>query len=61
MADLNNTTVELAKKVSPISEITEEPFSDEGLARITGTKEFLVEEGLAKNDYEIADWAIRTE
>lgn len=61
IADLNKTTVELAKKVSPISEITVEPFSDEGLSRITGTKDFLIGEGLAKKDFEIGDWAIRTE
>lgn len=61
IADLNKTTVELAKKVSPISQLEEEPFTEEGLARIGGTKDFLVEEGLAKKDYEIADWQVKSE
>jgi ABC-type nitrate/sulfonate/bicarbonate transport systems, periplasmic components len=59
IADLNKTTVELAKKISPISYITEEPFLDDGITRITGTKDFLVEEGLAKKDYKIEDWIVK--
>ncbi|GLX68740.1 ABC transporter substrate-binding protein [Paenibacillus glycanilyticus] len=59
IADLNKTTVELAKKISPISFITEEPFPAEGITRITGTKDFLVEEGLAKKDYKIEDWEVK--
>jgi len=61
VADLNKTTVELAKKVSPISEISEVPFVEEGIERITGTKDFLVEEGLAKKDYKIEDWVLKVE
>ncbi|MCM3630640.1 ABC transporter substrate-binding protein [Paenibacillus glycanilyticus] len=59
IADLNKTTVELAKKISPISYITEDPFPAEGITRITGTKDFLVEEGLAKKDYKIEDWEVK--
>ncbi|GMK47133.1 hypothetical protein PghCCS26_42630 [Paenibacillus glycanilyticus] len=59
IADLNKTTVDLAKKVSPISDITVEPFPAEGITRITGTKDFLVEEGLAKKDYKIEDWEVK--
>ncbi|SFD98834.1 NitT/TauT family transport system substrate-binding protein/sulfonate transport system substrate-binding protein [Paenibacillus catalpae] len=59
IADLNKTTVELAKKISPISYITEEPFPADGITRITGTKDFLVEEGLAKKDYKIEDWEVK--
>lgn len=61
IADLNKTTVELAKQVSPISEITDEPFTDQGVQRITGTKDFLVTEGLAKNDFNIEDWILKVE
>ncbi|GFN33491.1 ABC transporter substrate-binding protein [Paenibacillus xylaniclasticus] len=61
IADLNKTTVDLAKKVSPISHNEEEPFTEAGLARIKGTKDFLVEEGLAKNDFEIEDWLAKSE
>lgn len=59
IADLNKTTVDLAKKVSPISDITVEPFTTDGITRITGTKDFLVEEGLAKKDYKIEDWEVK--
>lgn len=59
IADLNKTTVDLAKKVSPISDITVEPFPADGITRITGTKDFLVEEGLAKKDYKIEDWQVK--
>ncbi|MGO4108466.1 ABC transporter substrate-binding protein [Paenibacillus sp. YAF4_2] len=59
IADLNKTTVDLAKKVSPISDITVEPFPTDGITRITGTKDFLVEEGLAKKDYKIEDWEVK--
>lgn len=58
IADLNKTTLELAKQVNPISQIAEEPFVDEGIQRITGTKDFLVEEGLAKTDFAIEDWVL---
>lgn len=61
IADLNKTTVETAKKVNPISELEEEPFTQEGLERLTGTKNFLVEEGLAKKDFNIDDWILKTE
>lgn len=61
IADLNKTTVELAKKVSPISEISEQPFVEEGIERISGTKDFLVEEGLAKKDFSIEEWALKVE
>lgn len=56
LAQINKTTPELAKKVSPISDLQEEPFTDEGTKLLEGTKSFLVEEKLARKDFDITDW-----
>ncbi len=59
IAQVNNTTPDLVKKVSPITQIEEVPFTDEGLKRLDGTKNFLVEEKLATEDFNINDWVLR--
>ena len=56
LADIGNTTPELAKQVNPISEIKETAFTEDGTKLLEGTKNFLVEEKLAKKDFDIADW-----
>lgn len=48
VADAQGTTPEVIKKISPISEIKDTPFTDDGLKLIEGTKDFLVQEKLAK-------------
>ncbi|ASA26506.1 nitrate ABC transporter substrate-binding protein [Paenibacillus donghaensis] len=59
LAEINNTTPELAEQVSPISEIKDTAFTEEGLKLLEGTKTFLVEEKLAKRDFPIAEWQLQ--
>jgi sulfonate transport system substrate-binding protein len=60
-AQIQNTTPERVKQVSPVSIIKNTPFTDEGLALLESTKDFLVQEKLADNDFEIEDWILRAE
>ncbi|MWC30665.1 ABC transporter substrate-binding protein [Paenibacillus sp. MMS18-CY102] len=60
-AQVNNTTVELTKKLYPISDIKDQAFTDEGLKLLSGTKDFLVEEKLAKKDFNVEDWVLRAQ
>lgn len=59
LADIGNTTPELAKQVNPIDEIKETAFTDDGTKLLEGTKNFLVEEKLAKKDFNIKDWQLQ--
>lgn len=59
MAKISNTTPELIKQTSPIEWIKDQPFTDEGLALLEGTKGFLVDEKLAPNDFELNEWIIK--
>ena len=59
LAKVNNSTPELVKQVSPISQNKDVPFTDEGLKRLGGTKDFLVKEKLATNDFDISDWVLK--
>lgn len=59
LADIGNTTPELAKQVSPISDIKDTAFTEDGLKLLDGTKNFLVEEKLAKKDFNISDWQLQ--
>lgn len=59
LAQVNNTTPELVKKVSPILLNKDTPFTDDGLKLLEGTKNFLVEEKLASADFNIADWVLK--
>ena len=61
VAQIQKTTPELVKQVSPVSTIKDTPFTEEGLKLLEGTKDFLVKEKLADNDFEIEDWILRAE
>ncbi|MNW51684.1 putative aliphatic sulfonates-binding protein precursor [compost metagenome] len=58
LAEIGDTTPELAKQASPIESIKDSAFSEEGLKLLDGTKNFLVEENIAKKDFNIKDWQI---
>ncbi|WP_020429518.1 hypothetical protein [Paenibacillus riograndensis] len=45
--------------MSPISDIKDTPFTEEGTKLLEGTKNFLVEEKLAKKDFNISDWQLQ--
>lgn len=59
VAKVYNTTPDIAKQVYPISDIKDTQFTDDGLKLLGGTKDFLVEEKLAKKDFNIEDWVLR--
>ncbi|WP_042195977.1 ABC transporter substrate-binding protein [Paenibacillus camerounensis] len=59
LAEIGNTTPELAKQVNPISDIKDTAFTEEGTKLLEGTKNFLVEEKLAKKDFNITDWQLQ--
>ncbi|MBW4083928.1 ABC transporter substrate-binding protein [Paenibacillus sp. S150] len=59
LAEIGDTTPELAKQVNPISDIKDTPFTEEGTKLLEGTKNFLVEEKLAKKDFNISDWQLQ--
>ena len=61
VARIQNATPELVKQVSPVSIIKDTPFTEEGLALLESTKDFLVKEKLADNDFEIEEWILRAE
>ncbi|PRX65711.1 sulfonate transport system substrate-binding protein [Cohnella sp. SGD-V74] len=61
LADFQKTTVDIVKKLSPIEDIKDTAFTDDGLKLLEGTKNFLVEEKLAKNDFAIEDWVLKAE
>ncbi|WP_239004747.1 ABC transporter substrate-binding protein [Paenibacillus tepidiphilus] len=59
LAEIGDTTPELAKQVSPISDIKDTAFTDDGFQLLEGTKAFLVQEKLAKKDFNISDWQLK--
>lgn len=59
LAEIGDTTPELAKQVNPISDIKDTAFTEEGIKLLDGTKNFLVEEKLAKKDFNISDWQLK--
>ncbi|CAI6071385.1 ABC transporter substrate-binding protein [Cohnella sp. JJ-181] len=61
IASIQKTTVENVKKLSPIEDIKDTAFTEEGLSLIEGTKNFLVEEKIAKKDFAIGDWVLKAE
>lgn len=59
LAEIGDTTPELAKQVNPISDIKDTAFTEDGTKLLEGTKNFLVEEKLAKKDFNISDWQLK--
>ncbi|WP_249436081.1 ABC transporter substrate-binding protein [Paenibacillus sp. Marseille-Q4541] len=59
IAKLQGQSVDVVKITNPISEIKKEPFTDEGLKLLDGTKNFLVDENLAKKNFEMNDWVLK--
>ncbi len=50
---------EAVKVLYPIEDIAPTNFTDEGIARIAGSKQFLVEEKLAAQDFDINEWILK--
>jgi sulfonate transport system substrate-binding protein len=50
--------VEIVKASYPITLYSKEPFTAKGLALLGGTKAFLVQQGLAKSDFDLKGWTV---
>ncbi len=61
VAQIQQSTPALVKEANPISYITDTAFADEGIALLEGTKDFLVKEKIADQDFDIQDWILRAE
>ena len=61
VAQIQQTTPELVEQVSPVSIIKEAAFTEDGVALLEGTKDFLVKEKLADNDFDIREWILGAE
>lgn len=48
--------LDLIKESSPLESFNEEIFPEEGLELLEGTKKFLFEHGLVREDFDIDDW-----
>ncbi|THF77266.1 ABC transporter substrate-binding protein [Cohnella fermenti] len=59
LSDNLGQDIEAIKVLYPIDDISPTNFTDEGIARITGTKTFLVEEKLAAQDFDINEWILK--
>ncbi|TKC16431.1 ABC transporter substrate-binding protein [Robertmurraya kyonggiensis] len=59
IAEIGETTPDIIKITDPIEWQEEEPFTDEGLELLNGTKDFLVEEKLAQKDFDINEWIVK--
>ena len=58
-AELTGTTVELTKLLQPIDTISPVLLSDEGLARLKGSKDFWVAQGAAERDFDVDAWVVK--
>jgi len=58
LAEVLNTTPDIAKQVYPIESIEEQPFRDKGLKLLDDTKQFLIEEKIATKNFELKDWQL---
>jgi len=59
LSDTLGQDLEAVKILYPIEDIAPTNFTDEGIARITGSKDFLVEEKLAAQDFDLNEWILR--
>jgi len=50
---------EIIRKDYPISEIPETPLPDNAIKQLENTKKFLVQESLAKKDFNVQDWILK--
>ena len=58
-AEVTKQELEVVKESLPIDNLREESFPEDGNQLLKGTKEFLVEQGLIKKDFDLEDWILR--
>lgn len=59
-AEVAEYSVDVVKVSFPLDQFPEEPFTGEGLELLRQTKEFLHQEGIARSDFSLDDWIVRT-
>ena len=57
-AEVTKQELEVVKESLPIDNLREESFPEDGNQLLKGTKEFLVEQGLIKKDFDLEDWIL---
>jgi sulfonate transport system substrate-binding protein len=57
-AEVSFQELDVVKESIPLENIREESFPEEGIELLEGTKQFLVEQKLIKQDFEIEDWIL---
>ncbi|MFE6075078.1 ABC transporter substrate-binding protein [Paenibacillus sp. NPDC057886] len=56
VSETTGTPIEALKEIQPIGQLPSEPLSSEGIERIKASKDFLIQEKLAKRDFDIDEW-----
>ena len=59
VAEVSSQELDVVKESIPLENIREESFPEEGIELLEGTKQFLVEQKLIKQDFELEDWILR--
>jgi ABC-type nitrate/sulfonate/bicarbonate transport system substrate-binding protein len=59
LSELTGTPVEALKEIQPIEGLPTEGLPQDGIARATASKDFLIAEKLAKNDFNFDEWIAR--
>lgn len=59
LSENGGNPVDLVKITTPLSYYKEQPFTDEGVRQLEGTKAFLLEEKLAERDFKLEEWILR--
>ncbi len=59
VADLEDTTAEVAAVAEPVERYNTEPFPEEGIRQLAATQQFLREQGLLESDFDIDEWIVR--
>ncbi len=57
-AEVSGYPVNVVKASFPIKQFPEEPIPAKGLQLLQGTKQFLVDQKLAKSDFQLTDWIV---
>ncbi|MFP7296395.1 ABC transporter substrate-binding protein [Neobacillus niacini] len=58
-ADVSHQDLDVVRESIPLDNFREESFPDEGIKLLEGTKQFLAEQKLIKNDFDLEDWILR--
>lgn len=59
LAEIQNSTPEIAKQTDPVDKLGVTAFTDEGLKLLEATKGFLVDEKLASKDFKLDEWILK--